>query len=375
MKLGTLMVLFAVLIMATTVSAEELPGCLETDGGDDWYTMGEVKIVETAESFLDECAEEKDESGAIIYNLVEYNCKADWSVEENKVKCPDGYCEAGACVKVEEEPEELTLEYLLKKIKALEAEIDALKEKLEAKEKKSPCDEPGYSNCIQCCNVVMQECKDKCKEEYAAEPPEKYPECIEGCNIEMQECKKECKPEEELPGEVYEPKCGDGICEDSERTYCSEDCPFGEVYEPTCGDGICEDSERTECFDDCPPGEVYEDLCDGEPDVWATCTDDCPKDCEPCLDMKDDTAAYVACGREECGEEWAECHKGCYEWCTKDCNNECRGIDADLYKSCVGVCQERFPEGRNVYGGIQMKGTINLKNFLNLIIGRVVKER
>ncbi len=73
----------------------------------------------------------------------------------------------------------------------------------------------------------------------------------------------------EGPGVVYEPRCGDGICETGENGIeCPVDCPPGDVYEPVCGDGRCEGGEDNEnCPEDCPPAEVHmprEDVILGE---------------------------------------------------------------------------------------------------------------
>ena len=83
---------------APTTQAQTTPAltttCSDTDtGAADFYSQGVVTKVDgiTTETKTDAC-----DTGANSANLKEYSCKADNTINENIITCPNG-CENGAC--------------------------------------------------------------------------------------------------------------------------------------------------------------------------------------------------------------------------------------------------------------------------------------
>lgn len=87
--------------------------------------------------------------------------------------------------------------------------------------------------------------------------------------------------------------CGDGTCDDIEKTSgkCPQDCGGGipnKQGKKLCGDGTCDDKEKSSglCPNDCgnsnvTPGKNKNNLCgDGTCDEMETKSGMCPKDCK-----------------------------------------------------------------------------------------------
>ena len=156
------------------------------------------------------------------------------------------------------------------------------------------------------------------------------------------------------PGEVCEPVCFDGVCEDGEDcNNCEYDCG---PCPPGCGNGTCEaDESCLSCASDC--GECEGDCC--APGVTAGCEDTevstCVCDLDPfcCNGIWDASCVAIADGACDgcipetgCGNLTCEDNESCLT-CATDCgactcgDGECTlgaGEDCDNCEADCGVC-------------------------------------
>jgi len=165
---------------------------------------------------------------------------------------------------------------------------------------------------------------------------------------------------------VFIPKCGDGICQKGEETFCSLDCDFcGDgVCSPkescescsldcgkcklavSCGDGVCnaQAGECDTCFEDCSFNECLNGVCELEKGENCINSIDCKcKTNEYCNPENKKCEAESSCGNGRCEENKGENCNTCEIDCGAcSCEEDLGGTTCLQRQECVGELLSEF---------------------------------